>query len=101
MSSGSFCEVSVKGVRNGSGKWGVTSADESNERRRIYVFLIYVDFDDLESRPTAYVIPAPRVQQMKRPWHTGVAVYYSSRANRPPDLDLYHEDTGAWRKYFK
>jgi len=95
--SGKHYDVSVKAVRGG-GKWGVSSEDESNAQNRIYVFLLYKNFEDITTSPIAYVIPATEVEPMKSGWHQGWALYYSSKANRPKNLEDYRE---AWDRYFK
>jgi hypothetical protein len=61
-------EVSVKALRGNGGKWGVGNVNYSEQKRFIFVFLLYKDFDDLKAPPDVYVVPAPIVEKIKHPW---------------------------------
>jgi hypothetical protein len=69
-------QVSVKSIRGG-GKWGVGQDDYSSRNDLIFVLLRYDDFDNLKAQPTVHVIPARKVQELKKPWFDQFAIYYS------------------------
>lgn len=77
-SDGALREISVKAVRGG-GKWGVSSDDESACKNRIYVLLIYRDFDNVNGAVEVFVVPAPKLQALKAPWFKVQGVYYSDK----------------------
>ena len=90
--SGHLYEISVKAVRGG-GKWGATFHDESEKFNRIYVLLLFNDFENIKSLPLTYVIPAVDAEKMKADWRGDKGIYYSSRTNRPVNLNDY---LNAW-----
>jgi len=96
--TGKNLAVSVKAVRNTSGKWSVGSEDYSDQSDLIFVFLLYDDFGNLETSPRAWVIPAVDVEQIKLPWMSkgGYAVYHGSRI-QTQSLEQYEN---AWERYF-
>ncbi len=89
---GTLREISVKAIRGG-GKWGVSSADESRETARVYVFLLYRDFDDPRADVDVFVVPARDVHRMKEPWFKGHALYCSNKESRAR-LEKYRD---AWQ----
>jgi hypothetical protein len=88
---GALREISVKAVCGG-GKWGVSSDDESGCKNRIYVLLIYRDFDDLKGAVDVFVVPAPKLQSLKAPWFKGQGVYYSDKQT----LSVLEKYRDAW-----
>jgi hypothetical protein len=66
--TGQNLAVSVKAVRGNAGKWTVGAEDYSEQTDLIFVFLLYKNFDDLETSPRAWVVPAVDVQAIKQPW---------------------------------
>ncbi len=89
--SGHLRTISVKAAASGGGKWGVDSRDLSTDTDLIFVFLRYQKFADIRTDPEVWVMPAAEVQTRKRPWFDKWAVYYSSRQNRPADLDEFRD----------
>jgi hypothetical protein len=87
--SGRTLSVSVKTVRGG-GKWGVDRTNLTKRRNLVFVFLIYEDFTDVTTRPQAYVVPAPAVQQLKERWFESYAVYFSNK-DRRARLERYRD----------
>lgn len=89
--NGVLREISVKAVCGG-GKWGVSGDDESRCKNRVYVLLIYRDFEDVAAPVDVFVVPAPKLQAMKSPWLRRHGVYYSG-AQAHPRLKKYRD---AW-----
>jgi hypothetical protein len=86
--------VSVKAVRGG-GKWGVgkLTTDYTSSDKLIFVFLLYHDFEKVSERPAVYVVPAPKVQELKRGWLGDLgAVYYSHPRHGVKDQLVAYED---------
>jgi hypothetical protein len=90
-SDGTLREVSVKAIRGG-GKWGVASEDESAAKTRVYVLLLYRDFDNPKADVDVFVIPARDVQRLKEPWFKGHAIYCSNAVSR----DAIEKYRDAW-----
>lgn len=91
---GGTYEVSVKAVRGG-GKWGVGKAatDYTGFDKLIFVFLLYRDFANVTERPAVYVVPAPKVQELKRHWIGDLAaVYYSHKRHSVLDQLAAYKD---------
>ncbi|MGA2661638.1 MAG: hypothetical protein ABSH34_29500 [Verrucomicrobiota bacterium] len=64
----------------------------------IFVLLDYSRFDDLQTHPGVWVIPAEVATQIKRPWLGDTfAVYCGNKAQRLA-LEPYRD---AWKLYFK
>ena len=80
--SGNMYQVSVKSIRGG-GKWGVGTGEYSPEVTLVFVLLHYRRFDDLQTHPDVWVIPADAAMRIKRPWLGGsFAIYCGNKAQR-------------------
>jgi hypothetical protein len=88
--SGDLKTVSVKAARGG-GKWGVGSRDLSHDPNLIFVFLLYAKFEDPDTDPTVWVMPAAEVQAKKRRWINGWAIFYAHRDAAPKDLAAFRD----------
>jgi hypothetical protein len=93
--TGQLLEVSVKSVCGG-GKWGVGTEDLSTCENRIFVFLHFTAFEDVNQLPDVFVIPASQVEQLKEEWFEQYAVYFSNAERRAP-LEQYRN---AWATSF-
>jgi hypothetical protein len=91
--SGKMSQVSVKSIRGG-GKWGIGAGDYSPEVKLIFVLLYYARFDDLQSHPGVWVIPADVAVRIKRPWLGGSFAIYCGNKAQWLTLELYKD---AWR----
>ena len=91
LGGGNLKTISVKSVCGG-GKWGVGKGDLSQRKDLLFVFLLYNKFDDLNSNPRVWVMPAPEVEKRKRGWLGGsYAIYYSVKRHTPSDLDEFRD----------
>jgi hypothetical protein len=77
--SGRLLQVSVKAVRGG-GKWGVSTPTTKDLNTLVYTFVLFQDFETVNTEPDIYVVPALQVEELKEPWFDGHAVYYSPKA---------------------
>src|SRR5271155_3491563 len=75
-SAGDVCKVSVKAICGGE-KWGVGTYDYSKSRDLFFVLLLYKAFEQVETQPVAYIVPARKVERLKRQWFDQYAVYLS------------------------
>lgn len=84
--------INVKAVRGNAGKWTVGADDYSGRDDLMFVFLLYRNFSDLTSSPSAWIVPADDVERIKRPWlsNGGFAVYQSSRDELEPFFNAWH-----------
>ena len=93
--SGKIYQVSVKAIRGG-GKWGVGITDYSPEVSLIFVLLHYAAFDNLQTHPGVWVVPARDVMRLRRPWIGGAyAVYCGSKAEQA-SIEQYKD---AWHLF--
>lgn len=92
---GNLYQVSVKAIRGG-GKWGVGKDKVDEEKNVVFVFLLYRDFDDLRSIPEAWVIPAKKVEELKRPWLNGAFAIFCGNER---DRDCIEPYKDQWEKY--
>lgn len=88
--------INVKSVRAG-GKWSVGHADLSGDKDLIFVFLLYRDFDDLNTNPDVWVMSAEDVNSRKRDWLNGASAIYYSGSNASPDLGDFKNEN-AWKR---
>jgi hypothetical protein len=87
-------EISVKAI-GGGGKWPVGKDDLSLQPDRIFVLLPYRNFEDLNTNPEAFVMPALTVEALKRDWFSQYAVYLTNQEWRQK-LEPYRD---AWDQY--
>lgn len=90
--SGMLKTVSVKAVQGG-GKWPVGKRDLSQKNDLVFVFLLYNSFEDVTTDPDVWIMPAEDVDQRKRAWIDGFAIYYARKQRMPADLDEFKD---AW-----
>ncbi|GAA0584656.1 hypothetical protein [Caenispirillum bisanense] len=90
--------VSVKAVRGSAGKWVVGTDDFCDQFDLIFVFLLYKNFQDLDTNPRAWIVPAAEVEKIKRPHITvGNFAVYNSRDS----LENLSQYENAWETYFR
>lgn len=79
--------ISVKSVRGG-GKWPVGPRKWKAKKETFFVFLHYANFEDVKECPKVFVVPVPKVDELKKKWlDSSYAVYFSA------DLEPYKD---AW-----
>ena len=79
--NGNLYEVSVKAMRGG-GKWGIGNHDYSTYPNMVFVLLYYKKFDEIDTYPDVWVIPAKDAEKIKKPWHQGYGLYiYKTNAH--------------------
>lgn len=90
--SGDLYQVSVKAIRGG-GKWGVGKHNyaDAEHKKLVFVLLHFRDFDNLESSPDIWVIPAKDIERLKLPWHDqfGIYLYKEHRDKLNPYKDAW------------
>ena len=72
--SGKVYEVSVKAIRGG-GKWGIGNADYSNSNNLIFMPFWYKHFEDINTLPAAWIVPATVANSIKMRWHNQYGIY--------------------------
>ena len=76
--TGNVFQVSVKATRQ-AGKWGIGATDYSKEKNLVFVLLHYGDFENQNSFPDVWVVPAKVAEELKRPWLNDTsAIYFSN-----------------------
>lgn len=65
--SGKMYQVSVKSIRSG-GKWVIGTHDYNQFPNLVFVLLHYKKFNDLDTPPEVWVIPAKDAEKIKLKW---------------------------------
>ncbi len=74
--SGKIHRISVKAIRGG-GKFGIGTEDYADPKYSDLAFMLfrYNNFNDLNTVPETWIVPAVEAEAIKRPWHAQKALY--------------------------
>ena len=72
--SGNVYEVSVKAIRGG-GKWGIGMDDYSKSENLVFMLFWYKSFEDINTLPDVWIVPAQKAESIKKQWHNQYGIY--------------------------